>query len=290
MSVTPSRMLLSCLLVGALASRLHAQEQPAQPKTKETAATGSIKAEADEAASPKAAPVRAPRPSDVQRVFAVEHVSARAMGQLLAVFPASISYSTYANTRALAVSASPAVMAAIEETLKRLDVPSPSANVELTGYVLEALAQPTEGARVPPALEGVVTQLKHTFNYAAYRLVDTLIARTREGSELVVSALAEASHGPGGARTSYSLRARRASVAAGDAGSIVRLDRLSFDAQVPVPVFSTAVAASTSWQYKNVGLSTDVDIREGQTVVVGKSGVGEAGNAIILVLSAKVVD
>jgi hypothetical protein len=34
----------------------------------------------------------------------------------------------------------------------------------------------------------------------------------------------------------------------------------------------------------------DVDIREGQRVVMGSSGLGSTGNAIILVLSARVVD
>ena len=286
------RSILLFLLLGSLASgaRGFAEESTATPPPKPSATKTSTAEVAD---APKVQPQRVPRAGDVQRVFEVHHAVPVELARLLSVFPATITYSG-GRTRAIAVSAQPAVMAAIEETLKRLDVseagsgPStPLANIELTGYVVEALDRPVEGARVPDELAPAVEQLKHTFTYAAYRLVDTLIARGREGATLVASALGEQKPGNISARPQYRLRVSRVRVSRAAAGVAVHLDGFSFSAKVPVQV---GLTAGGSYSMQEVGVEGDLDIREGQKVVVGKSGVGEAGNAIILVLTAKVVD
>lgn len=44
------------------------------------------------------------------------------------------------------------------------------------------------------------------------------------------------------------------------------------------------------WQYQEVHISTSIDIREGQKVVVGKANIDNADNALILVLTAKVIE
>jgi hypothetical protein len=292
MRIARLRSILWFLLLGSLAigGRGFAQEQaPAPP-----AVAPAPKAPAGEqAATPKGSPKRSPRPGDVQKVFVVQHALASELAELLSVFPATITYSSR-RTRAIAVSAAPAVMAAIEETLKRLDVPGeppvlspPLSNVELTGYVLEALSQPVDGAAVPAELEPAVAQLKRTFSYAAYRLVDTLIARAREGSGLSAKALGEQNTGTSVEiqRAGYELNANRARVSREATGAVVHLDTFSFNATVPV-----RLGGPNGSKVQQVGVRADIDIREGQRVVVGKSGVGEAGNAIILVLSARVVD
>ena len=38
------------------------------------------------------------------------------------------------------------------------------------------------------------------------------------------------------------------------------------------------------------GITTDIDVREGQKVVVGKANIDNSDNALILILTAKVVD
>src|SRR5438093_1567742 len=76
------------------------------------------------------------RPGDVQRVFVVKHVLVSDLARVLSVFPAELSGRD--NMHVLSVSAAPAVVAAIEETIKRLDVPPPpTRSVEVTLYVLE---------------------------------------------------------------------------------------------------------------------------------------------------------
>ena len=48
--------------------------------------------------------------------------------------------------------------------------------------------------------------------------------------------------------------------------------------------------AVTAFQYVETGINTDVDIREGQRVVVGKANMDGTDRASIVVLTAKVVE
>src|SRR6266446_8109646 len=66
---------------------------------------------------------RGPRPGDVQKVFVLRYVDAGPLAKILSVFPAAISFARVRDLQTLAVSANPAVLAAIEETIKRLDTP-----------------------------------------------------------------------------------------------------------------------------------------------------------------------
>ena len=227
---------------------------------------------------PEPAPKRSPRAGDVQKVFVVKNVRVRPLADVLAVFPATITFSSYdERSSALGVSAPPAVMAAIEETIKRLDVPRLGfRNIELTGEVLEALPAPAEATSLPPELQLVVAQLKKTFSFAAYRLADTLFVRAREEEGLTTSGTsANEFAGPGKLR--YSLHVRTAFISAAASGALVHLDWLHFRITNP-KLGEGSIEVS------------GIDIHEGQRVVVGNSGLGAPGTAIILVLGAKVVD
>jgi len=70
---------------------------------------------------------------------------------------------------------------------------------------------------------------------------------------------------------------RTAFTTAATGGAMVHLDRLEFTVD-NAKLGHGSVEAS------------GIDIRQGQRVVVGNSGLGAPGSAIILVLSAKVVD
>lgn len=246
-------------------------------------------ASAAEAKPPARPPERGPRPGDVQKVFVLRNESARNLASVLRVFPA---YVVEGGT-SLAVSASPAVLAAIEETIKRLDVPPPpKKSVEVTGWVLEALGKSDSVTQVPAELEGAVTQLKRTFGYSAYRLADTLIVRGRVDSTMQTESLGDKSSSPG-ANVTYRFYVARVGVSPGDP-AVIRLDRTNFRADVPRRTLTFSKESDTpaaGWTNKAVSIDGDFDIREGQRVVVGKIGLGDdGGNALILVLSAKVVD
>ncbi len=233
-------------------------------------------------APPKApeAPRRGTRPGDVQKVFVVKHVRVSEMARLLSVFPAEISVSLDLNLRAVAVSAAPAVVAAIEETIRRLDVPAPPGiNVLITAYVIEALAQPGPQTNMPPELADCVTQLKQMFGYADYRLADTVIARGSDGEMVTSGGMSKRD------KTSppifFSLRAR-VSVSRDTSPALIRLGEFAFG--------NNASVNAEEGPYKGVKLLGDIELRDGQYVVVGKSAIGDSGNAQILVLSAKIAD
>jgi hypothetical protein len=67
---------------------------------------------------------------------------------------------------------------------------------------------------------------------------------------------------------------------------------LDFGLEIPMPVGPPPPDNSKprSVQYRTIGLSSNMDIRDGQYVVVGKSGLGDSNDALVLVLTAKVVD
>lgn len=251
-------------------------------------------------AEPKASPKperRGPRPGDVQKVFVLQHVRPGYLTRLLRVFPAEISSAgpREGGASALAVSAKPAVLAAIEETVKRLDQPGTDSgtagNVELTGYVLEGSTEAEHTEALPSDLEGVVAQLRRAFKFPTYRLLDTVVARARDGSGFKVDGVTErrlSGQGP----SFYELRAGRTDVAAGAAPRIVRLTGFRFSLEIPVVLGPPPADNSKPlpFEYKSVGLQSDIDVRDGQYTVVGKSGLGSSENALVLVLTARVVD
>jgi hypothetical protein len=295
--------LVLAVVAGALALCGPAPAQEARGEGKAQAAQTPPKAE--HASAPKAGakapeefpePPRATRPGDAQRVFVIQHVSANQLAKVLKVFPAEIRSVDSRGLNALAVSAKPPVLAAIGETIKRLDQPnagveSASSSVGLTGYILEGLDERQEPEALPAELQAVVGQLRRTFKYGGYRLLDTIVARTRaDGSHFSVAGVTEKKlNGLG--PSYYHLDANRTAVV-GDAPRVVQLTNLNFGLEIPVPVGPPPSDNSKprEFQYKRIGLSSDMDIRDGQYVVVGKSGLGDSENALVLVLTAKVVD
>ena len=218
------------------------------------------------AASPAASPEarRGIRPGDVQKVFIVNHVGINDLVRVLSVFPAELSGMDRDNRRVLSVSAAPAVVAAIEETIKRLDVPSPPIkSVEITLYVLECATSGEAGA-LPQDLQSVLVQLKKTFNYSGCALARTLFSRGSDGNRLS-SEFNERGAGM------YSLSATRLEVDATN-----------------VPVVRLRGLELTNFSSARGRLGGDVEVRDGQKVVLGRLGVTESGKDQIVVLTAKV--
>jgi hypothetical protein len=223
------------------------------------------------------APKRGPRPDDVQKVFVLKNVRADDLAELLSVFPAQITNVERTGLSALSVSAAPAVLAAIEETIKRLDVPPPPAKgMEVTGYVLECSAK-AEGGSAPSELQDVVGQLKRTFGYADCGVGQTLFARGSNHARFrsAAGSKPESRDHPPGAELvpgTYVLEAGRVDIDGSQTPSVIRFRGLSLQ-----------IIGST------VGFSADVDVRDGQKVVLGKLG-SVSGKDAMLVLTARVVD
>jgi len=186
--------------------------------------------------------------------------------------------------RTLVVSRPKSDMAEIEQMIQRFDVPPPPVqNIDVTIYLMSALGTPSTGA-VPPELEAVVKQLRSTFPYKGYQLIDTEVMRVRAGQGGEVSGVVDGAPSLDGNKTISQVKFRSASVSTDEKGRTIRIDRLSVGFRVPVR------SGEKQYTYIDTGINTDVDVREGQKVVVGKANMDGSDRASIVVLTAKVVE
>jgi hypothetical protein len=82
------------------------------------------------------------------------------------------------------------------------------------------------------------------------------------------------------------LGVRSATVVPGQQGALIRINDLALSVGMP-----DGVNKDGSTRYRDTTIGTNIDIREGQKVIVGKANmVGAEEQALILVLTAKVVD
>lgn len=217
----------------------------------------------------------------VQRVFILKYADPNLLAHLLGGFPASLTQNR--EMHALAVSASPETIAAIEDAIKRLDVPPPAQqNIELTVYYLIGGDSENTGGPLPKDLESVATQLKNTFSFKTYRLLDALELRTRAGQ----GGDSSGSPGPNAAGQGATVtQFHMNSATVSPDGSSVRIDNVK--AGVRLPVASTS--GSPQFTYIDIGLNADVDIKPGQKVVVGHLSMSQ-NQALFLLLMARVVN
>jgi hypothetical protein len=174
---------------------------------------------------------------------------------------------------------------AFEEVIKQLDVPPAQApNIQTTVYMIVA-SQGAAAGSMPAELEPVVTQLKSLFPYKGYRLLDSFVLRSRSGQGAESSGFVPSAQGA----TSpiiYQAKFGRVTVDAGDKARQFHFSALRLGMRVSVPS-----QGNSGFQYVDVGINTDVDVPEGKKVVVGKTSAVEGpDSALILVISAKVVD
>jgi hypothetical protein len=211
---------------------------------------------------------------NVQKLFVLKYAEPDQISNLVRTFG---SVMTNTQMHALTVSTTPEAMAAIEDAIKRLDVPSAAPqNVELTAYLLiGSQAENASAAPLPKELDGVVTQLKNAFAYKNYSLMDVLSLRTRTQQQGGPTA---ASGGGGSVQidnnlrqVNTDLRIRSVDVAA---DGTVRINSLTI---------SSKVIGNNNLPAANI--NTDLDLKEGQKVVVGKTGLTPNAGLFVVMMA-----
>jgi hypothetical protein len=225
------------------------------------------------------APSASPR---VQKLFLLKYADPTHVANLLSIFNASVRPDSDMHALAVETVLGP-TMGAIEEAIQRLDVPSAaSKNIEITAYLLiGSETAGTEPSAMPKELDSVVAQLKNAFAFKSYRLMDTLALRTRVGQMASTNSSSRATQigtNTPPVRTQF----RIASAGMGSDETTIRIDKLNLDSNIPVQ------SSPGQYAYANVGLQADVDIKQGQKVVIGRVSVAES--ALFLVLTAQVVN
>jgi hypothetical protein len=150
-------------------------------------------------------------------------------------------------------------------------------NIELTVYAVSGLAneQPTPAAELPDDLGATIKQLRGVFMYKSYKLIDefTLRGRNNFGAEIG----GEIPYFVGG---QYDFKYGNASVGT-ETPRVVHINGLRLE--ITRRAFSNSVPVTVAL------VKTDIDLREGQKTVVGKSAVNGT-DALFLVIVPKVIE
>lgn len=153
------------------------------------------------------------------------------------------------------------IMPEVEDAMKRLDVPSPMPkNLELTAYVLVNgdSADPRDRlSPLPSSLQPVANQLKGLVPDGMWFLADSVIARGTDGQFLRMQGSTDFMVTPQIRETGGTLN-----------------------------VHLTNLAVST----RGASFNTTIDVPVGTQTVVGKSTSGSSSRAVVLVLTAKILN
>ena len=240
----------------------------------------------------KAVTAAAEKPKWLQKAIDVKYGDVgRITAILVGLAPGATNITGHSDLRVITIGTyDPEFVKLADEIVKRYDVARQSQpakqwhNFDLVAYILVSGPQGTAGDALPADLEGVAKQLRSLFGYRDLKLLDTAWIRAIEHSSGAVSGsvagLAEGSKVP----SKYTMRFKSASVGAEEKGNVIYLSDFMFNYQLPYE----AAMGTTSWV--DLGFNTDLSIADSQKVVVGKSRTGNADQALILVLSARVVN
>lgn len=216
-------------------------------------------------------PAQFPEPPRQQRIFVLKYADPRHVADVLGVFGYGIRADR--DLHVLAVSAPVAAMSAVEDAIKRLDVPTAAPkDVDLIVYLVVASEQPAPGAGLPPELQPVADELKKVFSYKGFRLLDSILLRSQPGN--TASAKGTIKPNEEARSMSYTFQVSPSAVTEDPNGRLIRLDNLQLNVE---------------GGDHNAGIRTEITVREGQRVVVGKSNMG-TGGSLILVVTAKVTE
>ncbi|MBL8231321.1 MAG: hypothetical protein JNL98_22695 [Bryobacterales bacterium] len=217
-------------------------------------------------------------PKFVTKLVPVKHVTGsqfNAMMKLLDNFGAGLRGDS--QLKMLSVTGTPAIVQAVEEAVKRFDVPPPPArSAEIIMWVVTGSARPSD-AKTPAELDPVIKQLRGIFPYASYRLLDVQYLRTREGTNINPPIMQGQLADPSGGTVPYTYDASFWVTSSEEAsGRMFHLDNFSFVANRGGGPSRTQIAK----------LAMSVDVRDGQKAVVGKANMDQ-DTALFVVISVK---
>jgi len=209
------------------------------------------------------------------RVFTLRYVDIGNLQTLLSTF--GVPMYSDRTLKAISVRAPQATLTAIEELIKRFDVPaSAPKTIDLTAYLVLGSQGDTDS--IPPAIKPVIDQLKSVMSFKSYRVVDTLLGRGSEGDVMsssgMIAKLSESDPPGQPIYVNFQLRPR---VQGDGTDQVIRLENLRLNVKVWV-----------NGSYNDLTISTALDVKKGQQMVVGKAAFQD--RALILILSARVVD
>jgi len=222
------------------------------------------------------------------KVFVVQNGSARDIAAAIKLLGSGFKGSGLSineELRTITVRDFPENVAAIEEAIKRLDHSAPaSPGMELKVSVLIGSKTPLTNASVPDELAPVIKQLRSTLTYAHYGVMTTSVHRTKIGSGIEGSGVAESTLlGLVAVQTRpilYTYHLRNISFGPNPDASTINVENFQFSMRVPIDTGDNHI------QYQSVGFETPVSLRQHEKVVIGTTTMGD--KALIVVVTANV--
>jgi hypothetical protein len=192
--------------------------------------------------------------------------------------------------RTLTVRDFPENIAAIEEALRRLDIPEPPpVSLECQLHLVSASMVDTEKSQLPKTLEPVVAQLRSTLKFTNYRYVSSTLNRISDGGSVESNGLTGTLFPtPSGVINTpdnptfyqYALKGTKLTQDASGKEAI-QIEQFKFGASVPLKLEGNKTI------YKDIGLQTPLTLRESEMAAVGTVNISRSDEAIIVIVSVK---
>jgi len=221
----------------------------------------------------------------VTQIFKVEYADVRDIAPIIQLFGGRVQ--PEADLGVIAWTGPPSQLPAVEAAIRSLDVaPVPEPNVELTVYYLMATKQGPPSTTVPTSLDGVAVQLQDVFGYTTVSLIEVTAIRVRNGSGgRINGVLPQRLTDDVEARYEFSFD--KLHVTEDSSGRSIRLDRLNAGVQSPHTVVE---GGQDTTRYLETGIRTDIDLREGQKAVIGKTSIEGGVETVFVVVTGTIIE
>ncbi|MBX3276408.1 MAG: hypothetical protein KF868_00245 [Acidobacteria bacterium] len=196
------------------------------------------------------------------------------------------------SLRTITVRDYPENISAIADAIKRLDVPEVAkiaelpVDIEINLHLIAASQTAGEKTPFPQALEPVIAQMRATLKFTNYRYMTALTNRINDQGTIHASGVISApfpTHGKT-IKTNYTYSIRTVRTIMDATGKhAFGLSGFRFNLAVPVEL------DNGGHKMQDAGIITELNLRDGETAVVGTANVGSSDEAIILIVTAKKV-
>jgi Bacterial type II/III secretion system short domain len=258
-----------------------------------------------------AAPVGTASPTqDVIKVVHVKYANVDRVARLLDFF--HIQMKADSSLKVITLEGPQAYVAAVEEAIRQLDVPTPpTRNIHITAYLLMATRRPPgdtdfkpgdvalppgqSGTQLPEELREVVKQLQGVMNYHSFRLVHTLTLATTNGGSARISGMTPIGtwQHPDNPRLSHDVQMANIDFSVGRAETPTRAkpDSVSLrGVSLSIYLLPPSTQSGLFGKAPVASFSTDVEVGAKQRVVVGKTDIFNPNLGLFLVISTQVTD
>lgn len=284
--------LLAIAFVSLIAVRLFAQEAeappPPAPQQQESAASQAIQQIKNRI--PEV--VKSVTDKRISKILEVKNADPGAVAKLLGSF----AEVTADSGRFIAVSGTEEQVTAAEEALQKIDVPEAAKdirNVEFRLYVIKASNDASDNQNpLPEILKPLENRMREQFSYKEYRLLDTLLLRSREDGDVEAACVVPLDKDQflrfqtrlDGIETFTREKDNLVSVAKIVCGGSVESTAPVQDQPHPQPPRIIGRSGSTE-----SGITSQMDMRTGEPILVGKMSVTANGDCLMVALLANVI-